>query len=1045
MGPAFLLPNGNAIFFGGNGHTAIYDPTTNLWSAGPNQPTQPFSSTISGATNVSGTIAGVSNTSPMVVTTSSTAGMNNNDVVTIAGVTGNTAANGNWIITVLSPTTFQLAPTSQANANGNGAYTGGGTWFDAITITAVSTTGLNNGQLVTIAGVGGNTAANGSWTIANLTANSFQIIGPQGNGTYTSGGTWSTSQLSMDDAPGCMMANGDILLCLSPLGGIGAGGGYTFPNPSFIYEFDPTTGIYTNVTPAGGISDDSDFLFMIALPSGQVLLDNEAGPGGIQIYTPAGLPNNAWRPVITNINYDSGTTYTLTGTQLNGISEGGSFGDEATMATNYPIVQLTDGSGNVTYATTSNWSSVGLDTGPAQESVQFTLPTGKTLADYASVIVTANGIPSIPSNPPLMLNNTDENVTIQVDPNDSTMVQVLVTGTNTVVATYSNSSSGPIIVAGDANNNTVTVNEAYGVVNVPISFDGGVSPGTPGDQMIVIGTSGNDSLDLAPTSPTTANMTFDGSPVYSFLNIQQFAFDGMAGNDSMTVDSSTSLTTVPIQYDGGTGFNTLALTQNGGTTETSDTYSVGPNAGEGSDVINGPSGTQTVYFQNLSPTFDNVPATTETVFATNASNAINYSEGYDTVADFLSNTPNVVWGQVSVDNQEPLEFTNKDNLVINGQAGSDVINLNNPNLPAGSNTTTTPGLSSITVYGDEPPTFGATSAGDTLIANGTTAADTIKFAPTSAYNGTITGAGPVPITFNAIEQTVIDGQGGGDALTVTTPAGLQIVTVTPGALADEGQVTLRDTTGLSNGDPVAGLSFNNLGATGSLTIADASRTRVDALTIDGTDASNRFDVAATGDVGLNTFAAGGTDVSLVTVHTPGVMQLTLEGYADNNVFNVAGSIPFTGGLFLDGGGSSDGDTLNLTAATGAVAVSLANDTVANSLTTITGYGATVTLDAIELVNLALAGNTLAVAANSPDDTTTYTPTGTTSGSFQDAVQDTVFNFTAATGTAAGFTINGATDISNTVVLAGVNGRDNFILDATLRTASVTPVARSGNR
>ena len=25
MGPAFLLPNGNAIFFGGNGVTAIYD------------------------------------------------------------------------------------------------------------------------------------------------------------------------------------------------------------------------------------------------------------------------------------------------------------------------------------------------------------------------------------------------------------------------------------------------------------------------------------------------------------------------------------------------------------------------------------------------------------------------------------------------------------------------------------------------------------------------------------------------------------------------------------------------------------------------------------------------------------------------------------------------------------------------------------------------------------------------------------------------------------------------------------------------------------
>ena len=31
LGPAFLLPNGDAIFFGGNGKTAIYDPTTDTW------------------------------------------------------------------------------------------------------------------------------------------------------------------------------------------------------------------------------------------------------------------------------------------------------------------------------------------------------------------------------------------------------------------------------------------------------------------------------------------------------------------------------------------------------------------------------------------------------------------------------------------------------------------------------------------------------------------------------------------------------------------------------------------------------------------------------------------------------------------------------------------------------------------------------------------------------------------------------------------------------------------------------------------------------
>src|SRR5208282_1092336 len=130
-----------------------------------------------------------------------------------------------------------------------------------------------------------------------------------------------------------------------------------------------------------------------------------------------------------------------------------------------------------------------------------TLPAGKTLSDFTSLVVIANGIPSAPAQF-LFLNSTDENVTIRVNPLNSNQVQVLVTNTNTVIATYPNNSPNPIAVFGDANNNTVTVYEGNGVVNTPISFDGGGSTGAPGDRMIVIGTSGDDSLDLTPTSLT---------------------------------------------------------------------------------------------------------------------------------------------------------------------------------------------------------------------------------------------------------------------------------------------------------------------------------------------------------------------------------------------------------------------------------------------------------------------------------------------------------------------------------------------------------------
>ena len=66
-------------------------------------------------------ITGATNATPIVITTAAH-GMVTPDVVTIAGVGGNTAANGTWIITRLTATTFSLR-----GSVGNGAYTSGGT------------------------------------------------------------------------------------------------------------------------------------------------------------------------------------------------------------------------------------------------------------------------------------------------------------------------------------------------------------------------------------------------------------------------------------------------------------------------------------------------------------------------------------------------------------------------------------------------------------------------------------------------------------------------------------------------------------------------------------------------------------------------------------------------------------------------------------------------------------------------------------------------------------------------------------------------------
>lgn len=49
--------------------------------------------------------------------------------------------------------------------------------------------GRSNGDVVLIKDVAGNTAANGTWVVANKTDNTYQLAGSVGNGAYTSGGT----------------------------------------------------------------------------------------------------------------------------------------------------------------------------------------------------------------------------------------------------------------------------------------------------------------------------------------------------------------------------------------------------------------------------------------------------------------------------------------------------------------------------------------------------------------------------------------------------------------------------------------------------------------------------------------------------------------------------------------------------------------------------------------------------------------------------------------------------------------------------------------
>ena len=207
--------------------------------------------------------------------------------------------------------------------------------------------------------------------------------------------------LAAADAPGVMMANGKILCAAASAPYIDGSGNAQFPNGVSFFEFDYTAGIngqFVSVSAPSGFSTDgisSYQALMLALPDGNVLYSHFGND--LYVYHPNGPALVAGKPSISSVAFNSGGTITLSGTQFNGISEGASYGDDAQMGTDYPMVRFTDGSGNISYGYTYNWSSTSVQTGGRLVSTGCSLPPVVANGPGAySMQVVANGIASDP-------------------------------------------------------------------------------------------------------------------------------------------------------------------------------------------------------------------------------------------------------------------------------------------------------------------------------------------------------------------------------------------------------------------------------------------------------------------------------------------------------------------------------------------------------------------------------------------------------------------------------------------------------------------------
>lgn len=146
------------------------------------------------------TVTAASNASPIVLTTAVAHGLSTGATVTVAGVTGNTAANGSWTITSVSSTTFSLL-----GSTGNGSYVSGGTAT------------VNTATALRFCGEGALRTNYPSWTTDAAGAPAyFYRQGETGVGFYPSAYTAHIFTVKGQAVPARLSADGDIPTWLLP-------------------------------------------------------------------------------------------------------------------------------------------------------------------------------------------------------------------------------------------------------------------------------------------------------------------------------------------------------------------------------------------------------------------------------------------------------------------------------------------------------------------------------------------------------------------------------------------------------------------------------------------------------------------------------------------------------------------------------------------------------------------------------------------------------------------------------------------------------------
>jgi hypothetical protein len=224
----------------------------------------------------------------------------------------------------------------------------------------------------------------GSYTNNNVNSSGNTAIYDTLTGDWTVGPVFPTTDGFGDNA-------GDSFAVLLPDGNVLVEG-----DSGLGYEFDGTNFPLTTST-------NTYLGSLLVLPTGEVLAGGfpSAFVAGYptQTYTSSGTYQTSWAPTISDIESRQlvrGSTYRISGTQFNGLSQACAFGDEEQCSENYPLVRIANNTTNhVFYARTHDHSTMGVATGSQHVWTYFDVPP-RMENGASTVVVVANGIPSAP-------------------------------------------------------------------------------------------------------------------------------------------------------------------------------------------------------------------------------------------------------------------------------------------------------------------------------------------------------------------------------------------------------------------------------------------------------------------------------------------------------------------------------------------------------------------------------------------------------------------------------------------------------------------------